>query len=1080
MMQPVLYRSSKGPMTGHDITDALRKAGVRPGDLIMVHCDVAAFGKLGDVRSRDEFHQAIYDAFRTAIGARGTLIVPTFTYSFTQGKEFDVRTSKSTVGSFTEFVRLLPDAVRSEDPLFSHAGIGPVASKLLTNMSSHIFGEGSFFERFMKAGGKIINFGKFFDITFLHYIERRFPVSYRYDKVFNGTIVRKDGTRVDRSVTFFVRYRPEEGRNVRYDMTLLGSELERQHLLARVALGDEFILCSTARDCFRVGTSMLRKNQYAFLKMDPDVLTFPAMPFFTGVTKSKNNDQPATLPFSLTCEAGIIRQVYAKETESMLEKAYRKGSLVSTRLGEGSFGQRRVQDLITHLLAALTRPIEKVSVLEIGCADGYVLNELRSKGCRSVKGCEPGPFAREGEKKYHITIVNDFYRSSLFREKFDVIYCYGVIEHLVDPKKFLSDIRQNLKEGGRVFCATPNCEKKLELGDIGLLGHEHWSYFTRQSMSAILEATGYGAIKTAVGANDAVLYGWAEHSSPRKPRIVKTSDRELFYRFAAAVRKALPVFQEHITALSSQGKTLGVYGGGLNLIGVLDRNTEPRFFNTDTAVHGMYYPGFRNAIEHPQNLLKKPVDELWVAAIDYDNEIRSYLTDQLMIPKDCAIVSVKEVLRADGKAADATFSENVGKDMYALLTQLFPICRSITGEGVRKTLRSISDHVPLRVFEVPTGTKVFDWTVPEEWNIRDAYVMNSSGRKVIDFKKNNLHVVGYSIPVRAKVSLAELSDHLYSLPDMPDAIPYVTSYYSKRWGFCLSHRERQLLKEDTYTVVIDSTLSAGSLTYGELIIPGKSSKEVFLSTYVCHPSLANNELSGPVVATYLAQWLLSAPRRYTYRIIFIPETIGSISYLQKNLKSLKRNMIAGFNITCVGDNRAYSYIPTRNGATYTDKVATNVLSLRHPDFKRYTFLDKGSDERQYNAPGVDLPVCCIMRSKFGTYPEYHTSLDNLSVVSPEGLFGAYSVLQECIEAIEADHRYRITCLGEPQLGRRGLYPTVSTKQSAAMVRTMMNTIAYADGTNDLIDISTKVGVPVRELIPIVNQLLDARLLEVVS
>ena len=426
-------------------------------------------------------------------------------------------------------------------------------------------------------------------------------------------------------------------------------------------------------------------------------------------------------------------------------------------------------------------------------------------------------------------------------------------------------------------------------------------------------------------------------------------------------------------------------------------------------------------------------------------------------------------------------TNNINKGgMYDLVKDLFPICRSITGNGVRETLKIIQQHIPININEVPTGTKVFDWTVPKEWNIKDAYIMDENSNKIIDFKKNNLHVVGYSVPVNKTVSLPELQEHLYSLPEQPEAIPYVTSYYKEMWGFCITHKKREILKEGKYKVFIDSELKNGALTYGELIIPGKSEKEVFLSTYICHPSMANNELSGPVVTTFLVKWIMSKPRRYTYRIIFIPETIGSITYLNKNLDVMKQNIIVGFNVSCVGDNSVYSYLPTRNGNTYADKIALNILSFKHPKFVKYSFLYKGSDERQYNAPGVDLPVCCIMISKYGTYPEYHTSLDNLKFISPKGLSGAYDVFKECLNLIEENRKYKIKCLGEPQLGKRGLYPTISTKLSTKEVKGIINFISYSDGKNDLIDISNKINVPVWELYLIIEKLLKADLLEVIN
>ena len=419
--------------------------------------------------------------------------------------------------------------------------------------------------------------------------------------------------------------------------------------------------------------------------------------------------------------------------------------------------------------------------------------------------------------------------------------------------------------------------------------------------------------------------------------------------------------------------------------------------------------------------------------------------------------------------------ENCGQWMHGLMTELFPICRSITGNGVRETLNIIQKHIPLTTFEVPSGTRVFDWTIPKEWNIRDAYIVDEHGNKIVDFKQSNLHVLGYSIPVDATVSLDELQKHLFSLKDQPDAIPYVTSYYEERWGFCLIHNQRAKLKEGTYRVFIDSDLKEGFLTYGELIIPGSSSEEVFLSTYICHPSMANNELSGPVVVTMLAKWIASQPRRYTYRIVFVPETIGSITYLSQNLSRMKNNIVAGFNVTCIGDERAYSYVPSRNGSTLADKVALNILNFNHPEFIRYSYLDRGSDERQYCSPGIDLPVTSVMRSKYGTYPEYHTSLDNLNIVTPCGLQGGFDVLRDCIELLERNKIYQTKCYAEPQLGKRGLYPTLGTKDSSQYVKDMMNFIAYADGTNDLIDISNIIHAPAQRLYNIVDDLLAADL-----
>ena len=420
--------------------------------------------------------------------------------------------------------------------------------------------------------------------------------------------------------------------------------------------------------------------------------------------------------------------------------------------------------------------------------------------------------------------------------------------------------------------------------------------------------------------------------------------------------------------------------------------------------------------------------------------------------------------------------------MYALCDRLFPICRSITGNGVRETLRVLQNFCPaMTLHEVPTGTQVFDWTVPKEWNIRDAWIKNSKGEKVLDFAKSNLHVMGYSIPVNQKVTLEELLPLIHTQPDQPDAIPYVTSYYKERYGFCMSQLQKDALEEDIYHIYIDSDLKDGSLTYGEIWIPSTEGNkdEIFLSTYVCHPSMANNELSGPAVTIYLAKWLWEKKhRRYNYRIIFIPETIGAITYLSQHLPEMKKNIRAGFNISCVGDDRTYSYVASRYGNTLADKVAKNVLSFHYPQYKQYSFLQRGSDERQYNAPGVDLPVCAVCRSKYAEYPEYHTSKDNMGLISPTGLQGAYEVYRDMIEALEYNHKYQIQCLGEPQLGKRGLYPTISQKGSSGAVRAMSNFIAYADGMNDLIDISSIIKVPVKRLVTVIEKLQEAKLISV--
>jgi aminopeptidase-like protein len=412
------------------------------------------------------------------------------------------------------------------------------------------------------------------------------------------------------------------------------------------------------------------------------------------------------------------------------------------------------------------------------------------------------------------------------------------------------------------------------------------------------------------------------------------------------------------------------------------------------------------------------------------------------------------------------------RDLWA-----FP--RSLTGEGVRQTLDYLQELNPelLQISE-RSGTKVFDWTIPEEWTIRDAFIEHvASGERFAEFSESNLHLVGYSEPIDTVMPLEQLSPHVFTLPDQPDWVPYVTSYYRRTWGFCLSENQKESLPAGEYRVFIDSSFHQGSLDLAHAVFPGRSSSEVLFSSYICHPSMANNELSGPVLISALMRYLKEEfPNpRMTYRFVLAPETIGALTYIQGHLEALKENTVAGFVLSCVGDNRAYSHVESRLGGSLADKALKAALIGRE-NVLSYSFLYRGSDERQYCAPGVNLPVVGFCRSKYAEYPEYHTSADNFDVVTAEGLQGAFDVISTLIRAFETGLFPVSAVRGEPQLGKRNLYPERSVKGVYGPVKTRMNVLAYSDGQHSIFDIAQVIGAPLGDVIAEVQTLVEHGLL----
>jgi len=402
----------------------------------------------------------------------------------------------------------------------------------------------------------------------------------------------------------------------------------------------------------------------------------------------------------------------------------------------------------------------------------------------------------------------------------------------------------------------------------------------------------------------------------------------------------------------------------------------------------------------------------------------------------------------------------LSRELYALVEELYPICRSITGDGVRQTLAILSRHLPIQVREVPSGTAVLDWTVPNEWNIRDAYIKDASGKRVVDFRAHNLHVVNYSTPVHTKLSLAALRPHLHTLPKQPDLIPYRTSYYQETWGFCLSQHQLDALPEGDYEVHIDATLAPGSLTYGEFVLPGQSDEEILISTHLCHPSLCDDNLSGLSVSVQLARALAALPsRRHTVRFLYAPGTIGAITWLARNRESAAR-IRHGLTLTCLGDQHPFTYKKTVFGNALVDRAAAWVLGRAAAEtgtaHQVIDFFPYGYDERQYNSPGFRIPVGSLMRGRHGQFPEYHTSADNLTFVSPERLAESLDVLRRIVEVVDGNVAYRnLSPWGEPQLGKRGLYKAMGGTDIPDLSMALLWVLNLSDGRHTLLDIAER-------------------------
>jgi aminopeptidase-like protein len=419
-----------------------------------------------------------------------------------------------------------------------------------------------------------------------------------------------------------------------------------------------------------------------------------------------------------------------------------------------------------------------------------------------------------------------------------------------------------------------------------------------------------------------------------------------------------------------------------------------------------------------------------------------------------------------------------GQELYQLIDRLYPICRSITGNGVRNTLAIISEHIPLIIHEVPTGTNVFDWEIPLEWNIRDAWIKNEKGEKIIDFRKSNLHVLNYSTPVDKYVSLDELKKHLFTLKDHPEWIPYRTSYHHRNWGFCMAYNQFKDLKNEEYHVKIDSSLEEGSMTYGELFIKGKTDDEILISTHICHPSLCNDNLSGIAVATSLAEEMSKKDLKYSYRFLFIPGTIGAITWLSRN-ENITNRIKYGLVLNLLGDSGNFTYKKSRRGNAEIDKVVELVLAEKKTDFRIIDFYPYGYDERQFCSPGFNLPVGRLSRTPHGEFPEYHTSADNMNLISPDKLIDSANLIRSIFWVIEANSVYiNLNPKCEPQLGKRGLYdPIGGEKETKEFQIALLWILNFSDGNHSLLQIAEKSGMPFHVILEAAEALRKAGLLK---
>jgi len=656
MARAVLKHAEKN-IYKEDILKALRKAGIKEEETIFVHSDLSRLGKLGDIKNLNDFLDSFIDVFLEVVGGKGTVIVPTFSYSFTKKENFNVNLTKSTLGILTERLRNRDKAIRSVHPLFSVAAVGKDARFFTKNLSLNSFGKNSVFERMWQRNTAIVLFGlSEFLFTFIHYVEENFGVPYRYYKRFKGQIINKN-KKYDANYRYYVR---DLEINPITDLSRLYREMKRKKLLKESKLGNGKIIVIHCRDVFTVAKKMLRKNIYSLIKKPVkrgktiNKLHFNKLPFHIGMQDSSSVlNFPHFLPFTLSFNKALalISQKTSSEVDLWNKRAYENGSSLSTPLGEGSFGKAWADDVINALSSSLKpKKIKGKSFLEIGCNKGYLLHLLKLKGAGRCLGVEPDPISKIGAEEYNIEIINDFFNPKKINGKFDVIFTHGILEHIKNPVKFLQGLKSCIKPNGIIFTAVPNCEVGLSIGDLSLLNHEHYNYFTIRSLSYIYKKLGLTSVQHKKANYGWMFYIWGKVKlkktmikNPHKKNILK--EKKLFDNYVLLCNRIIQRMQKIIDEQQEQHKSIGIYGAYPYFL-MFNWKRQPRFFDGDVAKYGKYLLGSKRPVENPDSLKKRPVDLIWIAPINHDSAIKNFLEKRLKLPKE-KIVSLKEMYKSE-------------------------------------------------------------------------------------------------------------------------------------------------------------------------------------------------------------------------------------------------------------------------------------------------------------------------------------------------------------------------------------------------------------------------------------------------